>query len=97
MQGPQHPDVIKAGEVLATLNDWRAIVFVMMFLIAFMLIERAFASFQMRKERERMWLVADKFGQAAESMVGTVNELKTELAVLRAVSARVESTGTNAR
>lgn len=86
------PDVIKAGEVLATLNDWRAIVFVMMFLIAFMLVERAFASFQMRKEREQMWLVADKFGQAAEQMVGTVGELKTELAVLRAVSSRVEST-----
>ena len=29
---PQTPDVIRAGEVMATLNDWRAILFIALFL-----------------------------------------------------------------
>lgn len=86
------PDVVEAGRVLATLDDWRAITFVLVFVIVMMVIERGAAAWNMRKEREKMWSVADKFGEAADKLGDTMGELKTELAVLRAVSARVEQT-----
>lgn len=79
------------GRVLATLDDWRAILFVSVLLIVALIstvvlllranrLERR----DMAAERERMWAVADKFGQAASQLTG-------ELQVQQALNARVES------
>jgi hypothetical protein len=83
------------GRTLATLNDWRAILFVaflimvvltvLMVVIIIVLLQ---ANRQERRdmvsERERMWGVADKFGDAAGKLTG-------ELQVLQVLNARVES------
>lgn len=91
---PQNPDVVEAGRVLATLDDWRAIVFILAFIIVVLIIERGWAGWSMRKERQDMWMVANKFGDASDKLTVVMNDVKTELAVLRYVSSRVESTST---
>lgn len=80
----QKIDVNEAGRVLATLDDWRAIVFVLIFVIFVMIVERGLTSWQMRKEREKMWAVADKFGDAAD-------KLTIQYQVIHALFARFES------
>lgn len=85
------PDVIEAGRVLATLDDWRAIVFVLIFLIFVLIVERGVSAWQMKKERERMWSVAQQMGVNSEKIAEAMNGLRTEITVLRAVSARMES------
>jgi hypothetical protein len=87
----QNPDVIKAGEVLATLNDWRAITFLLVFVIVCFIVERGLSSRAMQKERERMWQVSEKFGDAAERLGEQLNDVVTELQVQRALNARLES------
>jgi hypothetical protein len=79
------------GRVLATLDDWRAILFVALLLIVSLIITVVVllrANRQERRdisaERERMWGVADKFGEAAGKLTG-------ELQVQQALNARVES------
>ena len=83
------------GRTLATLNDWRAILFValliMVLLVAGMIaviVVLLRANRQERKdmtsERERMWSVADRFGSAA-------GQLTSELQVQQALNARVET------
>lgn len=79
------------GRVLATLDDWRAILFVAVLLIVAMIVtvivllraNRAERK-EMSAERERMWGVADKFGSAAGQLTG-------ELQVQQALNARIES------
>lgn len=94
----QHPDVIEAGRVLATLDDWRAMLFGSMFIIVVLLIERGVAAYSMRQERkemaaerERAWDTAQKFGTNAELVAHALSTLTTEITVLRALSSRVES------
>lgn len=79
------------GRVLATLDDWRAILFVAVLLIVSLIatvVVLLRANRQERREisaeRERMWGVADKFGDAAAKLTG-------ELQVQQALNARVES------
>lgn len=79
------------GRVLATLDDWRAILFVAVLLIVALIVTVIVllrANRQERRdissERERMWGVADKFGSAAAQLTG-------ELQVQQALNARVES------
>jgi uncharacterized membrane protein len=105
--------VIEAGQVMATLNDWRAILFIMLFVLiasfgiiiylitsnrlerAAMVKERESNAAAMAKERERMSGIADKFVTAADKMGDNLGAVSTELAVLRAVSSRVESNATH--
>jgi hypothetical protein len=83
------------GRTLATLNDWRAILFVaflviialvVLLVVAVVVLLRAnrLERADMASERERAWGVADKFGDAAGKLTG-------ELQVQQALNARVES------
>lgn len=79
------------GRVLATLDDWRAILFVAVLLIVglgltvFTLLRaNRHERLDIAAERERIWMVAAKFGEAAGS-------LTTEVQVTRALNARVET------
>jgi hypothetical protein len=79
------------GRVLATLDDWRAILFVALLVIVALIITivavlraNRLERRDMASERERAWTVADKFGNAA-------GELSSELRVQQSLSARVES------
>lgn len=95
MAAPGNPassaDVLEAGRVLATLDDWRAITFIMLFLIVALMTERLWAAWLMRREREKMWDVAQTMGANAEKIAEAMNGLRTEIVVLRAVSARIET------
>jgi hypothetical protein len=64
MSGPPLPDPAAAGEVLATVNDWRAIMVVQMFLIITLImfiIWREFSLVGLRKAIDRvsdsLWLL----------------------------------------
>lgn len=86
------PDINEAGRVMAQLNDWRAIVFVLVFIIIAFIIERFWMQREMRLERQQLREVATIFGNSAEKVSEALNSLKTEITVLRAVSSRVEAT-----
>jgi hypothetical protein len=99
LQGPVQPDVVEAGRVLATLDDWRAIAFVLVLVIVILIVERAWYSSAIRgerrdmsAERERMWGVSEKFGDAAAKYSEATHKVVTELEVNRALNARLEST-----
>jgi hypothetical protein len=105
----QTPDVVDAGRVLATLNDWRALLYVMVvtqatFIGLVIALVRALLkrSADMAKEREemsqergRMWAVSEKFGDAADKLGRETNRVVTELEVQRALNARLEGVVTN--
>ena len=89
-QGKALDAIAENGRVLATLDDWRAILFLAAIVIIFLIVVVVVllrATRQERKdmseERGRMWSVADKFGAAAD-------KLSTEMQVQAALSARVE-------
>lgn len=91
-------DMQEVGRVMATLDDWRTIVYAMLVIFAIMVLERAAAAWgmrnerrDMRAEREKMWEVADKFGEAAKEYTSATDKVVVELQVLRALAARVES------
>lgn len=95
------PSVTEVGKVMAGLEDFKLIIFVLLVLIFIMVAERAAAAFgmraerrDMRAERERMWAVADKFGEAATAIGEQTDKLVVELQVLRTLAARVESRAT---
>jgi uncharacterized membrane protein (DUF106 family) len=82
--------IAENGRVLATLDDWRAIAFVLVIVLLVLVgiiiallratrLERK----EMSDERSRMWAVADKFGAAAD-------KLTAQLQVHASLSARVE-------
>lgn len=84
------PEIVD-GHVLATLNDWRAILYSAIGLVVALIgiiVALLRANRQERRdisaERVRMWAVADKFGSAASQLTG-------ELQVQQALNARVES------
>ena len=83
------------GRVLATLNDWRAMVFALVIitvLVSFVLVAVIVVLLRanrqerrdMAEQQERAWGVADKFGDAAGKLTG-------ELQVQQVLNARVES------
>jgi len=83
--------IAENGRVLATLDDWRAMGFVIVIILIVMvgiIIALLRSTKQERKEmsdeRTRMWGVADKFGAAAD-------KLAVALQVHDALLARVES------
>jgi len=67
--------VAENGRVLATLDDWRAMGFVivilfmvLVFIIVMLLRSTKSERKEMSEERTRMWAVADKFGEAADKL-----------------------------
>ena len=83
--------VAENGRVLATLDDWRAMGFVIVILfmvLVFIIVVLLRSTRQERKdmsdERSRMWSVADKFGVAAD-------KLAVGMQVQAALFARLES------
>jgi hypothetical protein len=90
---PQTPqvDVAEYGRVLATLDDWRAIAFVLVIIIFFSFVERLWASYRFSREREKMWDIAQTMGTNAEKITDALSKLVIEIQVLRGVSSRIES------
>ena len=88
---PSLPNVNEAGEVLAHLNDWRAIVFVLVFIIVVLLLERIWAQREMRLERREMRGLTESFANSAEKVSRALSSLRLEVMVLRATASRVES------
>lgn len=85
------PNVNGAGEVLAHLNDWRAIVFVLVFIIVVLLFERTVSQREMRLERREMRELSRSFAESAEKVSRALSSLRLEVMVLRATASRVES------
>lgn len=82
--------IAENGRVLATLDDWRAMGFIIVILfivlvgiIVALLRANRQERTDMVAERERIWTVADKFGTAASQLTG-------ELQVTQSLNARVE-------
>lgn len=79
------PDVNNAGQVLATLNDWRAITFILMFLLIASVVERIWGSGSFSrasaKEAERFAVALEKVADAVEASSRTHT---AELHLLRA-------------
>ncbi len=108
-RAPSGVNVEELGRALATSNDWRAIVLVLVVIILALIAERGIAAWGIRKERElmakeretrdasvqaerdRIYTIADKFTDAADKMGDNISLVGQELAILRAVSARVEA------
>lgn len=88
---PSPETLEKLANGLAQLQDFRLLFYVLIVFIFAMFAERWFTSFQMRKEREKMWAVADKFSDAAKEFSDQTDKLVVELQVLRALTSRVES------
>ncbi len=83
--------IAENGRVLATLDDWRAmgfvivvLVLVLVFVIFMLLRSTRMERKEMSDERTRMWAVADKFGVAAD-------KLAVGMQVQAALFARLES------
>lgn len=95
---PQAPDVIAAGKVLATLDDWRAVMFMFAFIIIFLLIFTIWREWAMQSERKLMAAerkemreLAGSFAASAGLVANTLGELTTKIAVLSALTARAEA------
>jgi hypothetical protein len=84
-------DINETGRTLATLNDWRAIIFVLVVLLFFQLVERWWSSRDARLERKEMAALARSFAESANQVAGGLNAVQAELLVLRALTSRVES------
>lgn len=85
-------DINEAGRVLAQLDDWRAITFVLVLVIVVLLLERYFTQRDMRLERKAMMDVANQFATNSGKVAEAMSALRQELMSLRLTTARVEST-----
>lgn len=90
---PTQPDVVEVGKVLATLDDWRAITYVLIFIIVVLIVERAWTGWRQQAERSKMWELAARFDASAALVAEALSGVRQEIAVLRAVSSRIESKG----
>jgi hypothetical protein len=96
---PSPETLEKLANGLAQLQDFRLLFYVLIILLFLMVLERAWAAAGMRKERkdmvaerQQMWAVADRFSEAAREYGENTDKLVVELQVLRALTARVETT-----
>lgn len=104
MQEQQLPSVVEAsGRAAAQLSDWQTVTYFLMVIIVMLIAERVYYATMIRKERrdmagerERMWSVSDKFGDAAKTLGENTNKVVTELEVQRALNARMEHVITDA-
>lgn len=88
---PLAVDINEAGRTLATLNDWRAIIFVLVILLFLQLIERWWSSREARLERKENAELARSFAASADKVANALGSVQGELMVLRALTSRVES------
>jgi hypothetical protein len=88
---PLTVDINEAGRTLATLNDWRAIIFVLVILLFLQLIERWWSSREARLERKENAELARSFAASADKMAEVLSSVRAEMMVLRALTSRVES------
>lgn len=88
---PQPPDVIEAGQVLAELTDWRAMMFVLILVIVFLLFFIIYREWVMSRERAAMRDLANSFASSASEVSHSLSDLATKIAVLAALTARAES------
>jgi len=88
---PSPETLEKLANGLAQLQDFRLLFYVLIVMIFVLIAERWSASYGMRKEREKMWAVADKFSEAAKEFSEQTDKLVVELQVLRALTSRVET------
>ena len=87
---PSSETLEKLANGLAQLQDFRLLFYVLIVMVFALIGERWMAASGMRKEREKMWGVADKFSQAAKEFGEQTDKLVVELQVLRALTARTE-------
>lgn len=92
------PNVNDLGRIIPTLDPQQLLVFVLLVIIIIIIIDRWQTSLSIRQERkemsaerQQMWLVSDKFGEAAKMIGDQTDKLVVELQVLRTLAARVES------
>lgn len=92
------PDVIEAGRTLATLDDWRAMMFIMLFIVVFLILFTVWREWAMQSERKAMVAeraamreLAQSFADSAGHVATSLAELSTKIAVLSALTARAET------
>lgn len=85
-------DVIEVGRVMAQLNDWRAITFVLVVVIVVLLMDRFLQQREMRLERKAMMDMANTFASNSGKVAGAMEALRGEVLALRLTTARMEST-----
>jgi ABC-type multidrug transport system fused ATPase/permease subunit len=95
---PEPPNVIEAGRVLATLDDWRAVMFMFGFIIIFLLVFTIWREWAMQSERKLMATergemreLARSFADSASKVSDSLSDLSTKIAVLGALTARAEA------
>lgn len=84
--GASIASINESGRVLADLNDWRAIVFVLVLIIFLMIMERFWLQREMRLERKEQREISTVFGNSADKVADAISAMREELGILRAVS-----------
>lgn len=84
------PKPSEIAEGLATLDDWRSMIYVLVILLILAAVERWSSYHRAAKEREKMWEIAQTMGVNAEKIAGAMNDLTAEVKAFRIISARVE-------
>lgn len=88
---PGTEGVVEVGRVMATLDDWRTMMFIMVICLFGQTGIIMWLLRSMSLERRAMWSAAQSFGTNAEKVADALGSLKTEIVVLRATASRVES------
>lgn len=86
-----YPDVVEAGRVIGTLDPTDTALFVLVFIIFVMVIERGIAGWQMSLERKAMRELARQFGDSSDKVADALYALKTEFTAARMVASRMEA------
>lgn len=83
---PSMTDVNESGRVLATLNDWRAITFVLLTIIFFQLIERLVTALRHARAQDRAYTIVERasaqdatMAEAFRSMTASMSRLESAL------------------
>lgn len=84
----------EVGRVMAQLNDWRAITFVLVVVIVVLLLERYAAQREMRLERKAMMDAATSMANNAGAVAEALNSVRQEVVALRLITSRIESFST---
>lgn len=75
------------GRVLATLNDWRAIVFVLLVIIFLQFVERAVTGWRHGKAQDRLYLIVQESSKADGTMSESFRSMSATMARLESVLA----------
>lgn len=84
------PDINESGRVLATLNDWRAIIFVLVVMLFLQLIERWVAGWRHSKALDRAISAIEKSVASDATMAASYQAFAAVLARLETHLARTE-------